>query len=60
MHEAGLAERIAREAGVALGPALYTDALGPPGSGAATYEELIRANTEAIVATLTAPAGAQP
>ncbi len=47
-----LMETIAREAGVALGPPLYTDALGEPGSGGATYIEMMRANVTAIVGAL--------
>jgi ABC-type Zn uptake system ZnuABC Zn-binding protein ZnuA len=43
---------VAAEAGVALAPTLYTDALGEPGSGAETYIDLIRANTETIVTAL--------
>lgn len=40
---------IAREAGARLGPALYADTLGPPGSAGATYLGSIRANTQALV-----------
>jgi ABC-type Zn uptake system ZnuABC Zn-binding protein ZnuA len=43
---------IAAEAGVTLAPTLYTDALGEPGSGAETYLDLIRANTNEIVTAL--------
>jgi ABC-type Zn uptake system ZnuABC Zn-binding protein ZnuA len=35
--------------------ALYTDALGPPGSGAATYLEMMRQNAEIIAEALGAP-----
>lgn len=45
-------EQIAAEAGVRLGPPLYTDALGPPGSEADSYLKLIRYNVTAIVNTL--------
>ena len=48
-----LMEAVAAEAGVTLAPALFTDALGGPGSGAETYLDLIRANTETIVTALT-------
>jgi zinc/manganese transport system substrate-binding protein len=43
---------IAAEAGVALAPPLYTDALGPPGSPGATYDGMMRSNVETIVAAL--------
>jgi manganese/zinc/iron transport system substrate-binding protein len=39
---------------VVLGGRLYSDALGDAGSGAETLEEALRANTETIVAALTA------
>ena len=47
-----LMEAIAAEAGVALAPSLYTDALGEPGSGVETYVDLITFNTEQIVGAL--------
>jgi ABC-type Zn uptake system ZnuABC Zn-binding protein ZnuA len=50
------AEAIGSEAGVTVvagDDALYGDALGPAGSGAATYVEMIRHNTEVLVANLT-------
>ena len=37
-----LMESIAAEAGVALAPPLYTDALGPPGSPGETYIGMMR------------------
>jgi ABC-type Zn uptake system ZnuABC Zn-binding protein ZnuA len=46
------AEAIGREAGVAVvagEDALYGDSLGPPGSGAETYLDMMRHNTEGIV-----------
>ena len=49
------AETIAREAGVRVvtgEDALYGDALGPPGSEAATYLEMTRHNTATIVGAL--------
>lgn len=49
------AEAIGSEAGVTVvagDDALYGDALGPDGSGAATYLEMIRHNTEVLVANL--------
>ncbi len=50
----GLMERIASEAGVAVGPPLYTDALGPPGSQGESYVRLIEYNVTSIVEALTA------
>ena len=47
-----LVERVAQEAGVVIGPQLYTDALGPAGSPGATYIEAVRHNTTAIVDAL--------
>ena len=49
-----LMEQIAREAGVALGPPLYTDALSQPGTAGDTYVGLVRQNVTAIVAALRA------
>jgi ABC-type Zn uptake system ZnuABC Zn-binding protein ZnuA len=45
-------ERVAQEAGVEIGPALYTDALGEPNSEGATYIQAMRYNTRAIVDAL--------
>jgi len=50
-----LMEQIAREAGVALGPALYTDALGEPGSAADSYIGMMRANADALAVALGSP-----
>jgi zinc/manganese transport system substrate-binding protein len=47
-----LMQRLAAEAGVALGPPLYTDALGLPGSGADSYLDLMRHNVSALVSHL--------
>lgn len=47
---AELESAIADEAGVRLGAALWTDTLGPPGSGGATYIAALRANTAALAA----------
>lgn len=47
-----LAERLAQEAGIKLAPPLYSDALGPPGSPADTYEKMVRYNVGVIVAAL--------
>jgi ABC-type Zn uptake system ZnuABC Zn-binding protein ZnuA len=48
----GLMDRIAVEAGVKLGPTLYTDALGEPGSDGDTYLKMMRYNITSIVAAL--------
>ncbi len=45
-------EAVAEEAGVSLAPPLSTDALGAPGSGADSYEGMVRSNVETIVAAL--------
>lgn len=45
-------ERVAADAGAAVGDPLYGDSLGPPGSGADGYVGMLRANVEAIVAGL--------
>jgi ABC-type Zn uptake system ZnuABC Zn-binding protein ZnuA len=47
---AGLAKRIAEESGARLGGELYSDSLGPAGSGADTYLSMMRTNVEAMVA----------
>jgi zinc/manganese transport system substrate-binding protein len=47
-----LMETIASEAGVKLGPPLYTDALGEVGSSGATYVQMIRFNVTTIVGAL--------
>jgi ABC-type Zn uptake system ZnuABC Zn-binding protein ZnuA len=47
----GLLDQVAAEAGVKVVP-LFTDALGPAGSAAETYIDLLRYNTRAIVAAL--------
>jgi ABC-type Zn uptake system ZnuABC Zn-binding protein ZnuA len=46
---ASVEDAIAQEAGAQVGRPLWSDALGPPGSSGATYEDSIRANTSAIV-----------
>ena len=47
-----LMQSIADEAGVALAPPLYTDALSEPGGPAETYVALMRTNTTTIVTAL--------
>jgi ABC-type Zn uptake system ZnuABC Zn-binding protein ZnuA len=44
-----LLEQIAREAGAVVAPDLYGDTLGPAGSGAATYVEMMRHNAQVLV-----------
>lgn len=52
VHNADLMSRIASESNVKLGPSLYTDALGEPGSDGDTYLKLMRSNVTAIVTAL--------
>lgn len=47
-----LLNQVAAEAGVRVIASLYTDALGPPGSAGATYEQMMRYNVETIVRAL--------
>ncbi|MFT4039792.1 MAG: zinc ABC transporter substrate-binding protein [Thermomicrobiales bacterium] len=47
-----LMESIAAEAGVALAPPLYSDALGAPGTPGDTYDGMMRSNVETIVQAL--------
>ena len=47
-----LMQQVARDAGVVVGPPLYGDSLGEPGSGADTYLGMMRANTAALVTGL--------
>jgi ABC-type Zn uptake system ZnuABC Zn-binding protein ZnuA len=47
-----LMEQIASEAGVVLAPALYTDALGAPGTDGDTYLKMMRYNVTTIVTAL--------
>ena len=46
-------QQIAQEAGVAIAPPLYTDALGDATSAGATYIEMMRYNVRTIVTALT-------
>ncbi len=48
-----LITRLAKEAGVRVGPELYTDALGKAGSPGETFEKMMRFNVNAIVDELT-------
>lgn len=47
-----LVERVAQEAGVKVGPELFTDALGAPGSAGGTYIEALRFNAKTLVELL--------
>lgn len=47
-----LVDRLAKEAGVALAPPLYTDALGPEDSPGGTYIGMMRSNAEVISMSL--------
>jgi ABC-type Zn uptake system ZnuABC Zn-binding protein ZnuA len=47
-----LVETIAREAGVVVAPALYTDALGKSGSAGQTYVDMMRYNSQTIYQAL--------
>ncbi len=48
----GLLNQVASEAGVRLVATLFTDALGPAGSGGETYVDMMRSNVTTIVAAL--------
>lgn len=50
-------QRIAAETGARIGGSLYSDSLGPPGSGAETYVGMIVHNTRTIVNALGGSAG---
>ena len=52
VSDPGLLEQIAGEAGVVIGPPLYTDALGDPDGEAGTYIDLITYDVDAIVTAL--------
>lgn len=47
-----VAEALARETGIRIGGALYTDALSASGGPADTYDRLIRANIDTVVSAL--------
>ncbi len=49
---ARVVEQLAKEANITVGPVLFTDALGEPGSPIATYLEAMRYNGRMIVETL--------
>jgi ABC-type Zn uptake system ZnuABC Zn-binding protein ZnuA len=56
VSSSSLLNQVAAEAGVQVVASLYTDALGPDGSGAETYIDMVRHNVETIVSTLGARA----
>ena len=47
-----LTEQVAREAGVLIVPTLFTDALGPEGSGGESYLQMMRSNVTKMVESL--------
>ena len=49
---ARLTQTLARETGARIAPALYTDALGPKGSGGETYLKAFRTNVDIMVKAL--------
>lgn len=53
MSNSKVMEQIAQEAGVAIAPPLYTDALGANNSSGATYIGMMRYNTKTIIEALT-------
>lgn len=52
MVNTALADTLSRETGVAVGGALYTDALSAPGGKADTYVAMMRANIDTLVTAL--------
>ena len=52
MTNPALVERVAKEAGVVVGPELFTDALGKADSKGSNYIDAVRYNTQAIVKAL--------
>jgi ABC-type Zn uptake system ZnuABC Zn-binding protein ZnuA len=48
----GLVEQVAAEAGVIVAPALYTDALGQPGTPGETYLGMLRYNIDTVTEAL--------
>ncbi|MCW3473427.1 metal ABC transporter solute-binding protein, Zn/Mn family [Limobrevibacterium gyesilva] len=54
MTDPRLAATLAKEAGAALGPKVYSDALSPPGGPAATYLAMFRHNVTAFAQAMAA------
>jgi zinc/manganese transport system substrate-binding protein len=50
-----LLEQLARETGAVIGGKLYSDALSRPGGPAATYVQMMEANTAALAKALSPP-----
>lgn len=45
-------QQIAKDGGCKLGPALYADSMGPPGSGADSYTGMLRSNARVLAGSL--------
>jgi len=52
MQNPKLIDQIASDAGVKVGPPLYSDALGPPGTDGDTYLKMMRYNADVLVNAL--------
>jgi ABC-type Zn uptake system ZnuABC Zn-binding protein ZnuA len=52
IENSAVINQVAQEAGVKVGPPLYTDALGKPGTTGETYLKMMRYNMDTIVAAL--------
>jgi manganese/iron transport system substrate-binding protein len=52
MQNPKLIDQIAADAGVKVGPPLYSDALGAPGSEGDTYLKMMRYNADVLVSAL--------
>jgi ABC-type Zn uptake system ZnuABC Zn-binding protein ZnuA len=52
VENSAVIDQVAQEAGVKVGPLLYTDALGQPGTAGETYLKMMRYNIDAIVPAL--------
>ena len=54
MTDPRFAAALAREAGAVVGPTVYSDSLSPPDGPAASYIAMLRYNTSAFAAALSA------
>jgi ABC-type Zn uptake system ZnuABC Zn-binding protein ZnuA len=52
VENSAVINQVAQEAGVKVGPPLYTDALGKPGTTGDSYLKMMRYNVDTIVAAL--------
>ena len=52
MNDPRLIEQIGRETGIKPAGKLFSDALTPASGGAPTYVDMMRANTQALVAAV--------